>query len=53
MAHDFRGFRPYLVGSIAFGPGVRQNITLGMCGRAKLFTSWQLRSKKREEEPGS
>jgi hypothetical protein len=45
----FFGFSSWLLGSIASGPVMRQNIMEGVYGGAKLLTSWWLGSKETQE----
>jgi hypothetical protein len=48
LAHCFRGYSPWSVGSIVLGPELRQNLMIGVCGRTELLTSWQLGNKEME-----
>jgi hypothetical protein len=50
LAYGFRGFSPWSLGSITFGPGMRWHIMAEGRGRAKLLTSWQTGSREAEKK---
>jgi hypothetical protein len=53
LAPSFRGFIPWPVGLVAFGPVVKQYIMVRVCDSRGLLTSWWPGSKrKREEDTG-
>jgi hypothetical protein len=53
LAHSFRGFGPWLVGSIAFGPVVRQKHCGGECVVKQRYSLHGIWEAKRKRSQGS